>query len=123
MSARQVPTYCRVCLTCPILVTVADLRVTDIAGDKQNPVWRGHTCVKGRKQHARLYGRERLLRSQKRLDDGAYAPIASGDAMDEIAERLGTLVERYGPNSIAYYQGTATTISVLTNPIGRAFVD
>jgi anaerobic selenocysteine-containing dehydrogenase len=54
--ATKETSLCRVCRhRCPIVVTLEDGRVTDVAGDRENETWKGHTCVKGRNQHVRLH--------------------------------------------------------------------
>jgi anaerobic selenocysteine-containing dehydrogenase len=120
----ETATYCRICLNyCPIVATVADGRVARISGDRANPLWHGHTCVKGRTQHRRMYGPDRLLRSRKRTADGSYVPISSEDAMDEIADLLRAQIDQHGPRSVAYYTGTAMMANVLMNAVGMAFVE
>ncbi len=44
----------------------------------------------------------------KRGADGAYAPIGSEQAMDEIAEKVQRILDRYGPRSVALYFGTGS---------------
>src|SRR5207244_665362 len=53
-----------------------------------------------------LYGPHRLLRSLKRDADGTLQPVPVEQAMDEIAARLGQIVDGHGPRSIAMYHGT-----------------
>ena len=98
---------CRICTAhCPILVEVDGGRVTKVTGDPGNDLYEGYTCPKGRalpEQHALP---SRLLHSMKRGADGVHRPIASEDAMDEVAERVSLLLAEHGPRSVALYIGT-----------------
>jgi anaerobic selenocysteine-containing dehydrogenase len=58
----------------------------------------------------------------KRNGDGEYEPIGSGQAMDEIAERVSGLIDRYGPKSIAFYFGTGSLTFPLNVSIGVAWM-
>lgn len=103
----SVPSICRYCPAhCPILVTVEDGRAVRVVGDPEAPLFGGYTCPKGRalpEQHANP---ARLLHSLARGTDGALAPIDVERAMDEIAEKVGRIVDRHGPRAVALYVGT-----------------
>ena len=108
--AKAQPSICRFChANCGILVEVEDGRPVRVSGDPENPAYRGFTCAKGRRlpeQHAHP---QRLLQSQKCTGsdgDPSFEDISSERAMDEIAERVSTLVRDHGPRSVAIYVGT-----------------
>jgi anaerobic selenocysteine-containing dehydrogenase len=115
--------FCRFChANCGILVEVEDGRPVRVTGDPENPAYFGFTCAKGRRlpeQHAHP---ERLLRSQKRGPDGRFAPIPSEQAMDEIAARLGEIVSKHGPRSVALYPGTYSGPHPASIPAGVGFM-
>jgi anaerobic selenocysteine-containing dehydrogenase len=117
------PSICRFCHAhCAILVEVEGGRPTRVVGDKDNPVYRGYSCAKGRslpEQHAHP---RRLLHSQKRMPDGSYQPIGSARAMDEIAEKLRSIVERHGPRAVALYLGTYSFPYPASTPIATSFM-
>jgi anaerobic selenocysteine-containing dehydrogenase len=101
---------CRVCNNmCPVLVEVDDGRLIGVRGDPENEIFRGYSCVKGRSQPAVYSDPNRLLHSQKRLPDGSSVPISVETAMDEVAERLATIIDHHGPRSVAGYFGTYVT--------------
>jgi anaerobic selenocysteine-containing dehydrogenase len=85
-------------------VTVEDGRATKIAGNPRAPLFGGYSCPKGRALPEQHYGEQRLLRSLKRGDNG-FAPIASEQAMDEIAAKLEAIIAAHGPRSVALYVG------------------
>jgi len=98
-------TFCRFChVFCGMEVDVEDNRVVDVRGDPDNPVTRGYTCMKGRAELERIYHPERLLASEKRVD-GRRVEIAPEQALDEIAEKVREIVDKYGPRSVAVYAG------------------
>jgi anaerobic selenocysteine-containing dehydrogenase len=105
---RTVPTICRLCSAhCGVLATVTEGRLTAVTGDPDNPMYRGYTCPKGRALPEFHNNPTRLLRSQKKQEDGSHAPISVGRAMDEIAQRLQDIIDRHGPRSVAVYTGTS----------------
>jgi len=115
--------FCRYCAnSCPVLVNVENGAVVAVTGDPQNRIFEGYTCVKGRAAPQMHNHEDRLLRSLKRLPDGELVPVSVETVMDEIAERLAQLIERYGPRSIASYFGTAAVGSPLTEPFLTAFM-
>ncbi len=83
----------------------------------------GYTCVKGRAQPEFMADPARLLRSLKRAPDGEFHPIPVMDALDEIAERLLVIRDRYGPRAIAGYWGTMATGILGGNQIFTALLD
>jgi anaerobic selenocysteine-containing dehydrogenase len=100
------PAICRLCPAfCPILVTIEDGRAVEVVGDPEAPLYGGYSCPKGRalpEQHA---SPARLLHSQKRGPHG-FEPIASAQAIREVAERVQRIVAEHGPRSVALYIGT-----------------
>ena len=125
--ANTVPTVCRLCIAhCGVLAHVEDddgrRKVVKVTGDPDNPMFKGYTCPKGRAL-PELHNHEgRLLHSTKRSDSGDYEAIASNDAAAEIAEKLQSLVERYGPRSVAAYVGTPNVAYPASAAVGNAFL-
>lgn len=115
--------FCRFCHAgCAIKVTVENGRAVSVIGSKNNPIYHGYTCAKGRalpEQHAHP---ERLLHSQKRGADGRHHPIASSQAMDEIAAKISQIVERHGPRSVALYTGTFSLPYPAATPLAHAWL-
>ncbi|MCB2059374.1 MAG: molybdopterin-dependent oxidoreductase [Novosphingobium sp.] len=123
-KTRKVPTLCRICLAhCGVLATITDGKLTKVEGDPDNPMFKGYCCPKGRAIPDMQYDPKRLLASQKRQDDGSFAPIPSGQAIDEIAVRLSRLIAEHGPRSVAMYQGTSSTAQALATPFALGFLE
>ena len=64
---------------------------------------------------------DRLLHSLARQPDGSFTRIPVAQAMDEIAEQLGRIVEEHGPLAVALYSGTFGLANALTAPLTNAF--
>ena len=72
-----VDSFCRICNNhCSIKVTVTDGAATRVSGNRENPVYGGYTCVKGRSQTQYLTSPERLLHSLKRDAGGKFLTVA-----------------------------------------------
>ena len=105
-----------------MLVDLEDGRPVAVRGDKSNPIYRGYFCVKGQQLIEVQRHPERLLHSQKRGADGAFAPIASARAFDEIAQKLAQIRERHGARSIALYSGTFSTANPASGAVATAWM-
>ncbi|MBK7250896.1 MAG: molybdopterin-dependent oxidoreductase [Gammaproteobacteria bacterium] len=122
--AEMRPTICRVCAAhCGILVEVSDGQVVAAAGDRDNPLYGGYICPKGRTLPEQHRHAGRLLHSMKRGADGTHAPVAHEQALDEIATTLAGLLERHGPRSIALYAGTYAFMYPLATPMAMAWMN
>ena len=107
MSTTTRPGICRICSAhCGVLATIVDGKLAKVTGDPDNPLFKGYSCAKGRALPEIHNNPGRLLHSQKRGADDRFAPIQSEQAMDEIAEVLQDLIDRFGPRSVALYLGT-----------------
>lgn len=98
--------FCRFChANCAMLVTIDEGRVTKVAGDPDDPVFGGYTCIKGRQLVEAHHGPQRLTVSQKRVE-GAFQDIAMETALDEIGAKLSAIIADHGPHAVAIYGGT-----------------
>lgn len=120
-----VPSFCRVCTNgCSIEVTVSNGDVIAVNGNPNNPMYRGYSCIKGRSQGLSLKDSSRLLHPLRRAADGSFHRITSGQALDEIAERLARIRDVHGPDAIAAYFGTMATATMVTaQPFYNALLD
>ncbi len=125
--AEIVPTICRLCIAhCGVLATVEDddgrRKVTQVAGDPDNPVFRGYTCPKGRAL-PELHNHEgRLLRTLHRQADGTHLPLDSTEAAREVAQRLRDIIDQHGPRAVACYVGTPNAGQPTAAAMGSAFL-
>ena len=117
-NAPPVRTHCRCCsAVCGILVETEGDRVVAVKGDPDDPRSQGYLCPKGAS-----------LPAFHHRDDALLGPRLHGRAVgwDECLADLGTalrqIVERHGPDAIAYHQGTGATLDSLGMEYGQRLV-
>jgi anaerobic selenocysteine-containing dehydrogenase len=116
--------FCRFChVFCGVEVDVEDDRVVAVRGDRDNAITRGYTCQKGRAEVERINHPDRLMGAKKRVGDG-FTDLPSSEALDEIALKLRDIVDTYGPESVAVYNGCAAHRSSTGGPwMARKWLD
>jgi len=120
ISTRR--TFCRVChASCPLDIDVSDGRVVAVRGVEEDPLFGGYTCIKGRQLPDQISHPDRLTQSLRRRADGTYEPVASDQALDEIAAELRRIIDTYGPRAVASYTGTGGYQNSIAVPVARAF--
>lgn len=107
-SKTQLPSVCA--LDCPdacsLRITVENNRVTKLEGDGNHPVTQGFACAKMYRYPERQESTERLLHPLRRVGPkgaGRFEQVSWDEALDEIALRLQTVLQKYGPQSILPY--------------------
>jgi anaerobic selenocysteine-containing dehydrogenase len=103
---RTVRSFCRLCSAfCGILIDVEGDQVLRVRGDPDHPLSRGYTCPKGRALPKLHHHPERIERPMM-LVGGELRPSTWEACLDDIGERLGRTIERYGPESVGVYFGS-----------------
>jgi len=106
---RKAP--CRYCGTgCGVEVGTSGGQVVAVRGDTASPVNRGLLCVKGYHLPAMLYGKDRLLRPQRRRGDGTLEEISWNDALDLVATRYAETLAKKGPRAVGMYGSGQWTV-------------
>ena len=93
---------------CALLVRVKGNRIQQVKGDPQGYLNRGYTCYKGRVSADRLTHPDRLRHPLKRegnRGEGKWKRITWNEALDETAENLLRIRERYGARAVAFGAG------------------
>src|SRR3954462_6530822 len=97
---------------CAMLVTVESGKAVRVAGDPEHPFTRGFLCAKVNRYVERTYHPERLQTPLRRVGpkgSGRFEPISWDAALDEIANRLGTIASSAdGPQAILPYSYAGT---------------
>jgi len=102
---------CSICeAMCGLRIEVEGDKVLSIRPDQEDPFSRGHICPKGVAMQDIHYDPDRLRKPMRRTG-ATWTEIEWDEAYDMAAENLASLVERYGPNSIANYVGNPTSHS------------
>lgn len=113
-KTREAISFCRICSGgCGLVLTIDDDdHIVGVRGDKENPLTRGYACFKGRQPEASHHGPQRLLRPRKRVANGTYVEISSEQALDEIAQKLGSILERGGKDAMAIFLGNGGMFNI-----------
>lgn len=121
---RTARSFCRICNAhCGMVLTIdEDERITSIRGDKDQPLGRGYACFKGLQAEEAHHGPRRLLRPLKRQPDGGFAEIPLETALDEIAERVGAIMDAHGADAIGLFNGNGGTPNSTGYPMTHAFL-
>ncbi len=93
--------------SCSLEVEVGKGKVIKVRGNRNSPVNQGRICIKGKNYPNMVYGPERLLYPLQRIGrqgEGEFRRISWEQALDIIHKKLKDLKERYGPESVLYYQ-------------------
>lgn len=109
MTIEMRHSFCRIChAACPMEVDVdtSTNRVVEVRGVRDDPLFEGYTCIKGRQLPDQIHHPDRLRSAYRRTADGRLEAVASATALDEIAAKVASIIERHGPNAIASYTGT-----------------
>src|SRR3954453_6858382 len=101
-----VPSTCWECSAlCGSFLTIQDGKVIKIAPNAEHPGSHGAFCVKGiRALHEWTYQEARLRTPLRRVGErgsGAFAPVSWDEALDEMADGLVRVRDKYGPYAIA----------------------
>ncbi|MGD0008388.1 MAG: molybdopterin-dependent oxidoreductase [Terriglobia bacterium] len=106
-------TFCGLCHPrCGVRLRVEDDRALEVEGDPDHPISRGRLCARGKLLVDHLYHPARLNYPLKRVGErGAnqWQRLSWDQALDEVAERLASLRDRYGPETLAFTHGTHRT--------------
>jgi anaerobic selenocysteine-containing dehydrogenase len=116
---QRVASVCRLCAVgCGTIVELDGERVVAVTGDADDPWSHGYTCSKGRAGGSFHHHPDRFDVPLVRRGDELVA-CSWDDALDDIAGRLGALVDEHGPEVVADYTGTGGPL----DPSGYALAE
>jgi sulfite reductase (NADPH) flavoprotein alpha-component len=122
-SVRSVCPYCGV--GCGIVMQVENNRVIKISGDKSHPTNFGRLCTKGTTAGQALAESGRMEDAWLR-HDRQQQPVRSDmdAAIRETALRLRTILDRDGPDALAFYVSGQMSLEAqyLANKLAKGFV-
>ena len=94
---------------CMHIITVENGRAVKVRPDPDGPLNKGRACVKGMSIIEQMYHPDRILYPMRRKGNkgsGEWERISWDEAYDEIASKLNTLRDTYGPECISLISGT-----------------
>src|SRR5215475_1901962 len=116
-AAQDSSTKSVVCATCdgfcPVSAKVENGRVVKVTS-RDHPLLKDVICMKGAFAPKILAHPDRLMHPLKRIGargEGKWARVTWDEAMDDIAQRLQVVIDKYGPEAFAVAQSNATAIS------------
>ncbi|MFH0729346.1 MAG: molybdopterin-dependent oxidoreductase [Pseudomonadota bacterium] len=105
-ETKKVYSGCTLCYhSCGKEVTVYDGKIVDVTGQKSHPLNKGFLCPKGRATAEHIYHPSRLMHPLKK-DGTGFKQIAWDQALDEIAGKLRSLKDKYGPSVLGFFCGS-----------------
>jgi anaerobic selenocysteine-containing dehydrogenase len=105
-ETQTIRSFCRICTAiCGIVVEVVGDEVVRVRGDKDHPLSKGYTCPKGRALPQMHHHPDRIERPMMRVD-GHLGPTTWETCLDDLGDRLRTIIDQHGPEAIAVYFGS-----------------
>lgn len=103
--------YCDMCpWRCGIVVKCVNGRVIKVDGNPADPKSRGMLCARGQAGPSFMYDPDRLKKPMIRTGErgeGQFKEVSWAEAFDYIAEKMLTISEQYGPESVAFLGHTS----------------
>lgn len=118
-ETRTICPYCGV--GCGLILQTRGSLVVGALGDRDNPVNRGRTCVKGRFGYDFVNSRDRLTEPLIRRN-GKLVPATWDEALDTVADKLVAIKKQHGGEAIAFLSSAKCTNeeNYLFQKLGRA---
>ena len=100
MDYKNILTTCIYCgCGCAVNLEVMDGEIVDVLPARDHPVGQGSLCIKGWNAHGFIYHQDRLQTPLIRRN-GELREASWGEALDLVAEKLGTIKAEHGPDAI-----------------------
>ncbi len=108
-NIKHVRTICGYCGTgCGLIVEVKDNQIIKVRGDKDAPVNKGQTCIKGAFAYKYVHAKDRLTSPLIRKA-GKLVETTWEEALQFIADKLSKIKNQFGPNAISMFACARTT--------------
>ncbi|HEY0287321.1 MAG TPA: bifunctional nitrate reductase/sulfite reductase flavoprotein subunit alpha [Pseudomonas sp.] len=126
MTSQSVASVCPYCgVGCGIVMQVENNRVIKVTGDKAHPTNHGRLCTKGSTCAQPLTESGRMESAYLRNARG-QEPVRAGidHAISETARRLRAIIDRHGPDALAFYVSGQMSLEAqyLANKLAKGFV-
>jgi anaerobic selenocysteine-containing dehydrogenase len=105
--------------TCSFRIQVDNNKIISILPYSGNLATPEGPCIKGLTYIERTYSPDRIIYPLIRTAKGKFEQIAVNEAIDIIGDKLNSVKQKYGSESIFWYRGSG--MSGLTNEIGYSF--
>ncbi|MFM9912455.1 MAG: molybdopterin-dependent oxidoreductase [Methylophilaceae bacterium] len=105
---QEIKSTCCYCgVGCGVLIQTEQGKITGVRGDPDHPANFGRLCSKGATLH--LTAREDKLSARALYPElrtsrqAARSRVSWDDALDHIAQKFANTIQKYGPDSVAFY--------------------
>lgn len=113
---------CNLCeAICGLTITLTDGAITEIRGDQDDPLSRGHICPKGVALADLVNDPDRLRQPVRRVGD-TWQAMDWDDAFEWVASRLAQTQRDHGRNAVGVYLGNPNAHSLGSATHGLAMV-
>lgn len=113
--------YCKICTNqCGLVIDVSGDQITKVRADFEHPLSKGYSCPKGRAVGRLHHHPDAITRPLMRRGD-AQVEVSWDEALDDLATRLKSVVDTYGPNSVGVYFGSGLGMDASGYRMGEAF--
>ncbi len=104
-QVKQTKSTCPYCgVGCGVIIGSQDNTIISVKGDIDHPANFGRLCTKGATLHLTTALDNRALYPEMRLSRSATRKRVSWNvSLDYLAEKFAQTIEKYGPNSVAFY--------------------
>jgi anaerobic selenocysteine-containing dehydrogenase len=119
--AVTIRTHCKVCTNqCGVVAEVEGDQVVRVRGDFDHPLSKGYTCPKGR-AIGRLHHHPDAIARPMMRKGGELVAVSWEECLDDLAARLGRIVETHGPRAIGVFFGSGLGMDAAGFRMGEAF--
>ena len=124
MAAEEKVTFCRICEPlCGMVATVEDGKLVKLRPDADNPLSKGYACPKGIAMAEVQNDPDRVTHPLKRNAAGEFERVSWDEALDDIGDRLGRILDERGPGAVAWYAGNPSAFSYSHALWRKGFLD
>ena len=108
-NVKEIRTICGYCGTgCGLVLEVKDNQIMKVRGDKDAPVNKGQTCVKGAFAYKYVHAEDRLTTPLLRKA-GKLVETTWEEALQFIARKLTSIKNQFGPTALSMFACARTT--------------
>ena len=106
-----------------MVATVEDGKLVKLRPDSDNPLSKGYACPKGIAMAEVQNDPDRVTHPLKRSAAGDFERVSWDEALDDIARRLGRVIDERGPGAVGWYMGNPGAFSYSHALWRKGFLD
>jgi anaerobic selenocysteine-containing dehydrogenase len=123
VTQTSVHSFCRFCpAACGVVIDVLDGRAHAVHGDTDHALSNGYVCPKGMTLIEDQYSARRLRFAAMSVR-GEQQPASVAEVLDDLALRLSSIVDAYGPDAVATFRGNAAYTDRGAMFVARRFME